>query len=120
MSNANQAMQVPLTELLRGVPTDARLQIDLDFGGCIGGTRNIPVGVHCHDAAELIERLQNCLSKWQDGFYKKSRHIVSYEGNLSEEQYNRLKEQCKENFGEGNFLLLEDGIKYAGMTERLD
>jgi hypothetical protein len=46
-----QAHQVPLVEQLESVPADARLVID-DADGM--GTRYIPVGRMCHDAAKTI------------------------------------------------------------------
>lgn len=48
------AAQVPLHELLREVPADARMVID-DADGM--GTQYIPVGRYCHEAADELERL---------------------------------------------------------------
>lgn len=43
-------------------------------------------------------------------------HILECKELLSESQYTRLKEQCSEQFGKGNFLLLEGGVKHCGKT----
>ena len=47
----NKAYAVPLHELLVGVPRDTRLEIT-DPDGM--GTRFIPVGRYCHEAAEAL------------------------------------------------------------------
>ena len=47
----DRAYEVPLHELLAGVPRNARLVID-DPDGM--GTQFIPVGRYCHEAAEVI------------------------------------------------------------------
>lgn len=49
----NEAKAVPLVELLRQVPEDARLVIDWPPDKGIG-TSYIPVGRYCHDAAALL------------------------------------------------------------------
>lgn len=46
-----KAAQTPLVELLRDIPRTERLVID--EGNYT--THHIPVGIHCHDAADLIE-----------------------------------------------------------------
>jgi hypothetical protein len=47
----NKAYAVPLHELLAGVPRDTRLEITDPDGY---GTRFIPVGRYCHEAAEAL------------------------------------------------------------------
>lgn len=51
LATMRQAYEVPLVEQLESVPTDARLVID-DADGM--GTRFIPVGRMCHDAAKSL------------------------------------------------------------------
>lgn len=52
----NKAYAVPLHELLAGVPRGARLEIT-DLDGM--GTRFIPVGRYCHEAAEILRAKLN-------------------------------------------------------------
>ncbi len=47
----DKAYAVPLHELLAGVPRDTRLEITDPDGY---GTRFIPVGRYCHEAAEAL------------------------------------------------------------------
>jgi hypothetical protein len=47
----NKAYAVPLHELLAGIPRDTRLEITDPDGY---GTRFIPVGRYCHEAAEVL------------------------------------------------------------------
>ena len=52
--------EVPLVELLRGVPPDARLLVPVDHGtgaAWKAGSQNYPVGAYCHAAAAEIKRL---------------------------------------------------------------
>jgi len=63
-----------------------------------------------------IENLKKCLAKWQDGEFSKPKHILVCNQSLTDEQFNRLSEQCADNFGEGMFLLLEGGVTYEGLT----
>lgn len=49
---------VPLVELLRKVPKDARIAFD----DGPHSTYYCPIGRHCHEAADEIERLQAALS----------------------------------------------------------
>ena len=59
----DKAYAVPLHELLASVPRDARLVID-DPDGM--GTRFIPVGRMCHEAAEALRaRLAQPEREWQ-------------------------------------------------------
>lgn len=55
-----EAKQVPLIEQLASVPADARLVID-DADGM--GTRYIPVGRLCHEAAAAIDALRSRLAQ---------------------------------------------------------
>ena len=68
----------------------------------------------------FLERLRECLKKWQDGYFTKKKHILSCDEQLNDEAYQRLKKQCEEIFGEGNFILLEGGLSYKGMTNDPD
>lgn len=61
-------------------------------------------------------RLKECLTKWQDGSFSKPKHILTFKEALTEEQYERLKKQCEDNFGQGQFILLEGGLEYRGTT----
>lgn len=36
--------------------------------------------------------------------------------NISQEQYDRIRAQAEDIFGKGEFILLEGGLRYAGMT----
>lgn len=58
--NAPQQCQTPLEELLRGVPIETRLEIPMEG---ITGTHMIPVGKHCHDAANIIEGHTKALNR---------------------------------------------------------
>ena len=49
---SSQACATPLYELLRAVPKHERLTIDNGYS-----THCIPVGRHCHDAADILEKL---------------------------------------------------------------
>jgi hypothetical protein len=57
---STEASQVPLTELLRAVPADARILVD-DADG--KGTRNHPVGALCLQAAQVIESEGDALTQ---------------------------------------------------------
>ena len=60
--------QVPLLELLRAVPLDARLTIVIarDSAGREIGHHMIPVGLHCHKAADRIEELEKLVDSLVD------------------------------------------------------
>lgn len=51
MSN-NNVCQVPLWELLRGIPKDFRQWFDEPNGV----SRHIPIGVYCHEVADILEK----------------------------------------------------------------
>lgn len=53
--------QVPLTELLKGVPIDYRAVID-EGNYC---TQHIPVGKYCHEASEQLTVTQQALDEAQ-------------------------------------------------------
>jgi hypothetical protein len=57
---STEASQVPLTELLRAVPADARILVDDKDGK---GTRNHPVGALCLQAAKVIESEDDALTQ---------------------------------------------------------
>lgn len=44
------------------------------------------------------------------------KHIIELEGSLTDTEYERLKKQIADLFGEGNAILLEGGAKYRGVT----
>jgi hypothetical protein len=57
---STEARQVPLIELLRAVPADARILVDDKDGK---GTRNHPVGALCLQAAQVIESEGDALTQ---------------------------------------------------------
>ena len=62
MSAIDPAFATPLWELLRAVPKDERLTIDNGYV-----THCIPVGRHCHDAADLLQKYESAKGDgWQD------------------------------------------------------
>jgi formylmethanofuran dehydrogenase subunit E len=78
-----QAYEVPLVEQLESVPKDARLVID-DADGM--GTRFIPVGRMCHDAAKSLRQAieqaekQEPVACVQDLDEVKRKHLVYEKG----------------------------------------
>lgn len=56
-----QTAQTPLQELLRGVPKTQRLEIPME--GLTHGIHMIPVGVHCHAAADVIDGQERALRR---------------------------------------------------------
>mgnify|MGYP003344411561 CR=1 FL=1 len=84
---ALEAYEVPLVEQLERVPKDARLVID-DADGM--GTRFIPVGRMCHEAATALRQTQgeehmtcpdceyhkNRAARWRAEAYKQAGHDV--------------------------------------------
>jgi len=61
---SNKPYAVPLHEQLASVPRDARLIID-DANGM--GTRFIPVGRYCHEAANVLRVLvKHSQRKWRE------------------------------------------------------
>lgn len=67
-------------------------------------------------AVHEIERLNNLLTQWQESAHTKTKHILETELTLNENQFQRLREQMTEQFGMGNVILLEGGVKYIGIT----
>lgn len=51
------AKKTPLVDLLRGVPKDGRVMYEVSSTE----HHNIPYGPMCHEAADEIERLRNCI-----------------------------------------------------------
>jgi len=56
----NECAETPLIELLRDVPKDARLEIEVNPTH----HKMIPVGVHCHNAAEKLTEARKNLDGW--------------------------------------------------------
>lgn len=52
--------ETPLTDLLRMIPADLRVQIPMVWAN---GTSNVPIGQHCYRAAAEIERLSRELAE---------------------------------------------------------
>ena len=69
----DKAYAVPLHELLVGVPRDTRLEI-IDPDGM--GTRFIPVGRYCHEAAEAL-RARLAEREWVGLTDDERREIIS-------------------------------------------
>lgn len=59
----SQAAQVPLVELLRGVPKDHRVWFELGY--C--HHQHIPIGKYCHEAADHIAALESRLAAYESG-----------------------------------------------------
>jgi hypothetical protein len=57
----SEAAQTPLLELLRAVPIDARLSVVTR-----DSEHMIPVGLHCHEAADRIEELEELVETLVD------------------------------------------------------
>ncbi len=50
-----QQAQVPLWQLLKDVPYNHRLIIDIEEPNGWKSSHHIPVGVHCHQAADMLK-----------------------------------------------------------------
>lgn len=60
----HMAMQVPIWEHLQRIPQGLRLNLELrTVDGKLYGSTHTPIGVHCHQAAELLMRYEEALRK---------------------------------------------------------
>ena len=58
----NEACETPIQELLRAVPRGQRLELEI----APTHHRLIPVGVHCHKAADVIDKLTEKIKDYDD------------------------------------------------------
>jgi hypothetical protein len=62
-SQLNQACETPLPELLRIIPKDITIGLQIDHITFGAPYHHIPVGYNCHRAADMIERLTALLAE---------------------------------------------------------
>ena len=58
------AQQVPLWEMLERIPKGLQLGMEMKHeDGTVYGHSHTPIGLHCHQAAELLKRYEDALRK---------------------------------------------------------
>jgi len=90
----NECAETPLIELLRDVPKDARLEIEVNPTH----HKMIPVGVLCHNAAEKLAETQKNLDGWMlraESVERLTRELASYTSNEAIEQLVRQLEEAQ-------------------------
>ena len=76
----HQAVQTPLQDLLRGVPRDHVLEIEMkDDEGRVYGHQMIPVGLYSHEAADKIDSAE-FFKKRIEGLSESLSHVLSRAG----------------------------------------
>ncbi len=81
-SQLNQACETPLPELLRIIPKDITIGLQIDHITFGAPYHHIPVGYNCHRAADMIECLTALLSELRTTLAERDAAIAAKEREL--------------------------------------